>query len=352
MPPSRQERFIGTLLCGCIGDILGSSNEGKTFNEIRKDGIVTKWLPNTGYTDDTEMTIILAKYFAQKIDESKMDVFDLQYNIFQKTMIEEIHELYKETIKTSTRGYSQKTRSILTNWSVCTPAGLSNTNGAIMRISPLALLYYNTNNDLCDYIKYSIYCTHGDSKDAIDAAFVHVKLLQSMLLETKKTAEELYVYALSLAAKRKNKYLHSLLLSISPDNKHKFVVNKWDITKTIFGFDLMQIEAIDCLICALTCFFYNFKKPYNALIMAANCGGDTDTIAKLVGDLVGAMYGISWIPNEWQSFEGKEELIQLSIALYSRFPPPKPVWSVAAPTSFILEKPINEKIPEIIDLID
>lgn len=355
MSPSRYERFIGTLVCGCIGDILGSVNEGKSFHQIRKDGVVTIWLPNTGYTDDTEMTIVLAKYLVQNktpLNEEQATVFDLQYLINQKTMIEEIHEMYQETIKTSIRGYSQKTRNILTNWSVFTPVGSSSTNGAVMRISPLALIHYSTDNDLCDYIKYAVYCTHGNSKDAIDTAFVHVKLLQSIILETKTTAEELYNYALSLASRRKNKYLHSLLLSISPDNKNKFVSNKWDINKTIFGFDLIQIEAVDCLICALTCFFYNFKKPYNALVMAANCGGDTDTIAKLVGDLVGAMYGISWIPDEWQNFEGKDELVKLSTSLFTRFPIPRPVWSVAAPTSFVLEKPANEKTPEVIDLID
>ena len=41
-----------------------------------------------------------------------------------------------------------------------------------------------------------------------------------------------------------------------------------------------------------------FLKPKDALIMAANMGGDTDTVAKLVGDLVGATHGTEWIPEE------------------------------------------------------
>jgi ADP-ribosylglycohydrolase len=50
--------------------------------------------------------------------------------------------------------------------------------------------------------------------------------------------------------------------------------------------------------------------------MAANLGGDTDTIAKLVGDLVGATYGTEWIPEEWQNPEGKDELTELAKILY------------------------------------
>ena len=57
--PTHCERYIGTLLGGCIGDILGSTNEGKTFDFIRtKNSYVTKFCHNR-YTDDTRSGMYL-----------------------------------------------------------------------------------------------------------------------------------------------------------------------------------------------------------------------------------------------------------------------------------------------------
>jgi len=62
----------------------------------------------------------------------------------------------------------------------------------------------------------------------------------------------------------------------------------------------------------------NFDQPEKAIIMAANMGGSTDVIAKLVGELVGAKHGISWIPNKWSNLANKEKLIKLADKLYER----------------------------------
>ena len=337
--PTRYERFVGSLVCGCIGDILGSANEGKTYTQIKESGYTVTW-SRPVYTDDTEMTIVVARCLVKRNEGPQKTMFDVDDTtllsspsaIFTdnitladkidpkpRTLMEDVHQMYKDVITTSRRGYSKQTRNILSNWTPFTLAGKSNTNGAVMRISPLALVFHSTDEELYAQIKEIVYCTHGDSTDALDAAFVHVKLLKSIITETRKTAEELYSYALHLAAKRRNKTLYMALTTIGPDNKKKFIDNCWNITKTVFGFELFQIEAIDCLVCALVCFFYNFNKPKEALIMAANNGGDTDTVAKLVGDLIGALHGTKWVPLEWQDIEGKLELVSLSTTLYHRY---------------------------------
>lgn len=348
--PNRYERFVGTLVCGCIGDMLGSANEGKTYDEIKKAGYIITW-SRPVYTDDTEMTIMVARCLVKQHEGPQEAVFDVdeavlrnsvpstfakedvsanisgtsnersneRVNLKQKSLMEEAHQMYRDVIKTSRRGYSKQTRDILSNWTPFTLAGKSNTNGAVMRISPLALIFHTTDTELYEQIKEVVYCTHGDNTDALDAAFVHVKLLKSIITETRKTAEELYSYALYLAAQKRNKTLYTALVAIGPDNKKQFLDNSWNITKTIYGFDLFQIEAIDCLVCALVCFLYNFNKPKEALLMAANNGGDTDTVAKLVGDLVGALHGTKWVPLEWQDIEGKLELVSLATTLYHRY---------------------------------
>jgi len=304
--PTQCERYVGTLLGGCIGDILGSTNEGKFFDTIRsKNSFVTKFHTNR-YTDDTELTLVLARYLA-KYQTSNKD----------HSMVQEVHSMYQKVVKNSKRGYSKKTRDLLSNWNQCMLANDAETNGAVMRIAPMALIKYQSDQDLYNKIKYAIYCTHGNNKDATDTAFIHVKLLIGIINQKQKTAESIYLYAKELAQRVKNPTIYAYLTMIHPDNKKRFEETQWNVNKSIFGYDIFQIKAIDCFICALVCFFYNFKKPKDALIMAANLGGDTDTIAKLVGDLMGATYGIDWIPEEWQNPEGKEELVDLAKTLYS-----------------------------------
>jgi ADP-ribosylglycohydrolase len=282
------------------------------------------------------MTIILAKYLI-KIKEKKEI-------LKEKIIIEELHEQYSNVVKKSLRNYFPSTRTILENFNSSLSIGSLKSYDSISRISPLALVHFESDDRLYEFIKFSVYFTHGENKDVLDSSFIHVKIINSILTETYKTAEEIFVYAIKLASKIKNKILHSLLISINENNKKYFEDNEWNITKTIFGFEFFQSEAIECFICALVCFFYNFSNPKNAMLMAVNCGGKTNTIAKLVGELIGVKYGISWIPSKWRNFEGKEELTRISSQLYLQFPKSRPIWFVAAPN-------ISDKIEkEIIDL--
>ncbi len=303
--PTLCERYVGTLLGGCIGDILGSANEGKTYDFIRSSGLVTTF-HNNRYTDDTELTLVLARYLAKHQTSSN-----------NHSMVQEVHSMYQKVVNNSVRGYSKKTRALLSNWHHCMLANAAETNGAVMRIAPMALIKYKNDKDLYDKIRYAIYCTHGDNKDATDTAFIHVKLLIGIIYQKYQTAESIYLYAKELATRVKNSDIFAYLTLIHPDNKKRFEETQWNVSKSIFGYDKLQIKAIDCFICALVCFLYNFKSPKDALIMAANLGGDTDTIAKLVGDLAGATYGTEWIPHEWQNPEGKEELTALAKTLYN-----------------------------------
>ena len=48
-----EQKFIGVLLSGCIGDILGSYNENLSFEEIRQKKRITSEFINNKFTDDT-----------------------------------------------------------------------------------------------------------------------------------------------------------------------------------------------------------------------------------------------------------------------------------------------------------
>ncbi|MGL5961641.1 MAG: ADP-ribosylglycohydrolase family protein [Cetobacterium sp.] len=322
-----ESQFIGVLMSGCIGDVLGSYNENLTFDQIRTRKRITKEFINTKFTDDTELTIILAQYLIK------------YYNNANHSMVPTVHNMYQNIVKYSKRGYSRKTKHLLSNWHDCMPAYNSDTNGSVMRIAPLALIKVDDDKDLYSKIKNAIYCTHGENKDAIDTSFLHVKLIQYLLHNSSDTPDELdpssgarklYSYALSIVQMLQNSNLYPLLIAINFENK-KTVLNptldssidedylKINVTKNIFGYNLMQIKAIHCYTIVLTCFLYNYDKPIDALIMAANVGGDTDTIAKIIGDLIGAKYGTNWIPESWKQPEHHNEIADLGKQLWTLY---------------------------------
>lgn len=319
-----ENNFCGVLLSGCIGDILGSYNENLSFQEIRTKKRLIKNFKNNKFTDDTELTIILAQYLVA------------HHGNKNHSMVQKVHSMYQKIVKHSKRGYSKKTRDLLTNWNDCMPGNDSDTNGSVMRVSPLALVKISNDEELYNKIKYSMYCTHGESKDAIDTSFLHVKLIKYLLSHTCQTADSLYSYALSVARKLTNPNLYPLLMSINSNNKdvifsQEQLINqvyeaglddenlKANVTKNIFGYDLFQIKAIHCYVLVLVCFLYNFDRPKDALIMAANLGGDTDTIAKIVGDLIGAKYGVDWIPENWKHPEHYDEIMKLGKDLWKKY---------------------------------
>lgn len=309
-PGSLEDRYIGVLLGGCVGDVLGSYNENLSFDQIRKEKRIVKDFVHNRYTDDTEMTLVLARYLKQ-------------HHGTTHSPVQEVHAMYRDIMKTSKRGYSKRTRQLLTNWHDCMPGGNADTNGAVMRIAPLAFVNHRDDRDLYNHIKMVIYCTHGESKDALDTAFLHVKLLKALLSGRCTTAEQLYAYILTVGRRIQNTTLFPLLHLLHPDNRKNLFKNGMatlddNVTKNIFGFDFMQIKAIHAYVCVLACFLYNFNQPVDALIMASNLGGDTDTIAKMIGDLAGARFGTDWIPEPWSQPEGAAELRQLGSDLYHK----------------------------------
>ncbi|MFZ1291230.1 MAG: ADP-ribosylglycohydrolase family protein [Melioribacteraceae bacterium] len=76
--------------------------------------------------------------------------------------------------------------------------------------------------------------------------------------------------------------------------------------------------VVDSLEAALWCFYKtdNFKE---AILMAANLGDDADTTAAVCGQLAGAYYGVSGIPDNWlDKLYMKNEIIEIANTLYAK----------------------------------
>lgn len=319
---NRYDCFIGVLVCGAVGSTLGFINKGKPFDDIKKENIFTWTYFHYIHGANIELMIALGRYLMSLNKHTKIET----YKEAQKEIVNRVHVLYKNVVKKSKKIYNKETSDILINWEPSSTFGTLNNCDAAIRIAPLALTPLKTDNLLYDEIMNLVYCTHGGCKDSIDIAFVHVKLLHSLLVRKRKTAEEIYPYMLYLAQLCKNKQLYISILAFNPNNKQIFVSNQWNITQSLYGFDFFHQTAIECYVCALTCFLYNFDNPLKAMSIAMKVGGDTESITKLTGDMIGAVHGFRWLPLEWTKFENKELLSTIAAGLYCCFPKDKHGW--------------------------
>lgn len=328
---NRHDCFIGVLLCGAVGGALGFVNKGKLFEDIKKEETDFTWTRfHYMYGSNIELMIILGRYIMCLNKHTPKEIQNIltpesKQGVCRET-VNGVHMLYKNAIKNSKKVYNPETLEILKNWEPTSSVGTLNNCDAAIRVSPLALTFLKTDNLLYNEIVSFVYCTHGASKDSIDIAFVHVKLLHSLLFRKRTTAEEIYPYTLYLAQLCKNKQLYISIMALNPNNKQSFVSNQWNITKSLYGFEFFHQTPIECYVCALTCFLYNFNNPTKAMLSAMKVGGDTESITKLTGDMIGAVHGFKWLPLEWNNIENKELLSNVATGLYCCFPKDKHGW--------------------------
>ncbi|CAF4960862.1 unnamed protein product, partial [Rotaria socialis] len=57
-----------------------------------------------------------------------------------------------------------------------------------------------------------------------------------------------------------------------------------------------QLKAIEAVPCALWVVCTGYREPEECLVRGVNMGGDADTVAAMIGDMVGALHGWEWIP--------------------------------------------------------
>ena len=233
------------MLGAIIGDIVGSRFEWSNYKA--KD--FELFSPECKYTDDTVMTVAIAK----AILEAKSDYSDLTENSIY--FMRQLGRKYKEA------GYGyhffcwlfKENPEPYNSWG----------NGAAMRISSVG------------YIAKSIEEVKKLSKTVTEVTHNHPEGL--------KGAEAMAV-AIYMARNGKTKeeikqYMH--------DNYYKFDVTVEDLQK-YYEYDISTQGSVPP---ALEC-FYESTDFEDCIRNAISIGGDSDTIGAIVGGLAEAYYGI------------------------------------------------------------
>ena len=285
------EGFRGCLLGLAVGDALGMPTEGFSAQEIRsRFGQVRDMLPapqghfHSGleagqYTDDTEQALLLAESLIENAGFSPDRFAELLARWGASWTLDE----------KLNRGVGFTSRSAVENllagisWK---ESGLAlPTCGSAMRVAPLGLLYHCDLSVVSRYAELQSLPTHNGPAARAGSIAVAVGIALSL----KGFCKEMVLRtAASLASRADREFAERLL---------------W--TQSLF--DLRSEDALGLIRNsphvseAVPAAFYCYAKfpPEEALIAAANGGGDTDSIASIVGALCGAATGAAWIPERW-----------------------------------------------------
>jgi ADP-ribosyl-[dinitrogen reductase] hydrolase len=169
-------------------------------------------------------------------------------------------------------------------------------NGSIMRLAPVALRYWNNSERLRDVSRRQSYVTHG-ATEAVDACEALAMVLAS-LIEGKPLTDVLPAsygpFCPGVQAIMDGSYRGKARSAIHSS-----------------GYVIHTLETALWCVSETTTF-------RDALLLAVNLGDDADTVGAVTGQLAGAAYGLTEIPQEWViRLASNERLVAISEQLYA-----------------------------------
>ncbi|MCK9267043.1 ADP-ribosylglycohydrolase family protein [bacterium] len=360
---SLKSKFKGCLLLGAIGDALGLLTERvKSEDALYKNcghRIIDQFhdkIPNRGrfrdqlniipagtYSDDTQLTLAVAR----SIQPGK--VVDHDYFATKELPL---FQYYKVGAGTSTllaaTNIQKKSSAWNNNFYHIKKKQFVNTgsNGVAMRIAPIALVFHNDLKLMKEYLFGSGIVTHGHPKALIGAMFygliikklldfepkdfTPVSFLQDLIANVVKDLQPSFLVDPDLiswektwdakAAPKKFKAEYdSTLKGLVKDLKdlHVLFKQKTDLQTYYNKYDMYhkpnKTNGTNTVLTALYNLCINHKSPEDAIVQAVNIiKTDTDTIAGILGGMLGALYGDNAIPTKWLSVQDKEYILHLA----------------------------------------
>lgn len=330
-----RSKIKGMLIGGAIGDALGLAVESwspEKIREIHPEGISRyvapighKWydpekMPLGSTSDDTQLTVATVRGLI-----AGKKVGAVSFN----EQMDAIASAHVEAMKESTVGWGKTTQESvrrLANGVHWSKSGISNIphrgtgNGVVMKCSPLAACY-----DCYEIADEGLVCfsamTHYSQMSAI-ACIIHFDAIRYCLHENSDFSSEFFQRFTWIHPKRLERVIH---LEKNNDNLISRFNSLFDLDRPI---DLMTHKDLVEVFGNGSCYVYDslpfsyfwfLRNPdsFQSILDVINAGGDTDTNAKIVGELLGALHGFEFFDcpeNRWaiDGLQGHEELIKLA----------------------------------------
>ena len=291
-----------------VGDALGVPVQFKKRNEIkyRKAGVVTGMesggvydMPEGTWSDDSSMALATMQSI---IDNNGINPVDIMVQ-FVRWELEGVYtpfgEAFDEGNTCSSAIYNfVKNKDIKT----CGKTGeRANGNGALMRILPVCLYYYERQKRVCTSEDESIEMIH------ITSGLTHNHIRSQMCCGF------YYFCVKSIIDGGNDKKLIDLLQTGIENARKYYTHDIRNLTEMAHLGRMFYLDAfkdvpeehirttgyvIDSIEAAMWCLI-NTNTYKDCVLKAVNLGDDTDTVAAIAGGLAGLYYGYESIPVEW-----------------------------------------------------
>lgn len=292
------DRFLGCLLGLAVGDATGVAAEFKprgTFEPITDMvGGGAFHLPAGAWTDDTSMALCLATSLLEKNGFDSQDQMERYWRWYKEGYWSSIGRCFD--IGNTTRLALEEFHRNGNPFSGSTDPQSAG-NGSIMRLAPVVMLYYPDLEAILHYATKSSRTTHA-ALECLEAC----QLLAGIIFRAFQGKNKFDV----LVEKDLVPLTSDALKEISLGDYFEKAENHIQGT----GYVVQSLEA------ALWC-FWTTESYEEAILKAANLGDDADTTAAVCGQVAGAYYGKSGIPQHWlDKLVMREELEELAEKLF------------------------------------
>lgn len=275
------EKILGCMIGLACGDALGVPVEFKSREAIYEEfGVIENMVgggtwgkPAGTVSDDTEMALCVAEGIIENPKDPVPSIGERFVRWYENEPFDVgvccsivIARMLGKKSKKADWFRESKRYAAESNGRCCG-------NGGLMRTAYVGVFYNNLKDVKCN--AYDI-CkmTHNNIDVCDDCSMVSTIIHELIEGGTKETIESIV-----LGDKRSDVY------DLGDIEGYPFMVKPT-------GY------SVNSLKCALKCVLTtrSFK---DAVVMAVNMGGDTDTIGAITGAIAGALYGVEGIPEEW-----------------------------------------------------
>lgn len=308
---NKKQQIQAVIYGLAIGDAIGvpfEFRERDTYTAKDMVGYGTYNLPPGTWSDDTSLTLALMEHLSEK---SKLcDLMDkfVEYRNGYLTPNNYCFDIGIATNQAIERYLAGKLPE---------ESGGSedsdNGNGALMRISPLALLLQSELNFLTkvDCIESYTKITHRHPR-AIVGSILYIQILIGLLLNNSLSESLSNTNSLFLEHLSNNK---EYLKEFEENYQNIFSENFFETTREHISSTGYVVDTLKAAIWSVG----TTDSFDEAVFKAVNLGEDTDTIGAITGTLAGALYKIASIPNKWISSLVNRELIDQKIEEFLKY---------------------------------
>jgi len=321
-------KVLGSLVGAAAGDSIGAATELRTIEQIKTDfnGWVTTFIAppqdTFGRCNDAGMVtddFTQGRYILEAaLDQNGEISDDVMRNAFKRWMD---YPFYPNFTGPTTRAAMQRifddTRQSLQGDAepgeptqdvvLINNGNASATNGAAMKAWSASMLSLGTPEDLIATTYEIAHFTHDNVisisgacavSTAVNTALSDGTTLKDVMEAAIKGADQGYSHAEQQGAMMMAgpSVARRIELAIQIGEKHTSWESAVSELADIIGTGLHASEAVPAVFGILACCG---DDPEKAILAGVNIGNDTDTVATMVGSIVGALHGVEALPSNY-----------------------------------------------------